>query len=93
MTEILLSAIDAMGGRRVCQLADAMLLLECVSCIKALMNSKVGLEYMIQHKESIGKLVNGEYVCGKYISNNSKRYLFTINLIHYTIYLPIKRRE
>ena len=71
-----------------------MLLLECVSCIKALMNSKVGLEYMIQHTESIGKLVNGEYVCGKYISNNSKRYLlFTINLINYTICLPIKRRE
>ncbi|KAI0224266.1 Inverted formin-2, partial [Lamellibrachia satsuma] len=56
--EILLSAIDLVGGRRVSQLSDAMLLLECVSCIKELMNSKVGLEYLIQHTDSADKLVN-----------------------------------
>ena len=60
VTEVLFSAIDVVGGRRVCQLADAMLLLECVSCVKELMNSKVGLEYMIQHQDAAGKLVSGE---------------------------------
>ena len=47
----LLDAIEAIGSRRVSALSDAMLLLECVSCIKTVLNSKVGIEYIIEHPE------------------------------------------
>lgn len=57
--EVLLDCVDNIGSRRVTQLSDAMLLLECVACIKAVMNSKLGLEYIVGHKEHTRKLVKG----------------------------------
>ncbi|XP_023930367.1 inverted formin-2 [Lingula anatina] len=55
--EVLLDCVDSIGNRRVTQLADALMLLECVACIKAVMNSKRGLDYIVKHKEHTRKLV------------------------------------
>ena len=58
-SDVLLDIVDALGNKRVTQLSDALLLLECVECIKTLMNSKMGLEYLVQHGDYLKKLVKG----------------------------------
>lgn len=55
----LLEMVENLSSQRVTQLTDAMLLLEVVQCIRALMNDKVGLEYFITHLESSQQLVLG----------------------------------
>ena len=58
---VLLDCVDTLGSKRVTQLSDAMLLLECVSCIKVVMNSKLGLECLVQNGEVYGsRLVKGK---------------------------------
>ncbi|XP_064637575.1 inverted formin-2-like isoform X2 [Lineus longissimus] len=56
--EVLLELVDTMGTRRVTNLSDAMLMLECVACIRAVMNSKQGLDYVITNREITRKLVS-----------------------------------
>ena len=57
--EVLLEHVDNLGSRRVQNLSDAMLLLECVACIKNVLNSKPGMEYLIQNSTYTTKLVKG----------------------------------
>lgn len=58
--EALLDCIDSLGSRRVTQLSEALLLLECVSCVKCVMNSKLGLESLVQRPDYICRLVKGK---------------------------------
>ena len=60
--EALLDCIDSLGGRRVTQLSDALLLLECVACVKCVMNSKMGLELLVQRPDYVCRLVKGEQI-------------------------------
>ncbi|CAC5381056.1 unnamed protein product [Mytilus coruscus] len=57
---VLLEFIDSVSTRRVCQLSDALVLLEAVQCVKAVINCKVGLEYLIQNIEFTKKLINSK---------------------------------
>lgn len=57
--EALLDAIGTISQRRVTQLADAMMLMKCVSCIKEVMNTKIGFDHLIANKEAPTKLVKG----------------------------------
>ena len=58
---MLFNAVDTLSSARVTKLADALLLLECVVCIKALMNNKLGMERLVQQANDFGrKLVRGE---------------------------------
>ena len=59
-SEALLDLVDTLGIKRVTQLADALLLLECVSCVKSIMNSKMGLAYLVEHGASLNRLVKGK---------------------------------
>ena len=59
-SDVLMDIVDTLGYKRVTQLSDALLLLESIECIKALMNSKMGLKYLVQHGEYLKKLVKGE---------------------------------
>jgi len=56
---VLLQGVESLSGRRVVQLADAMLLLECVACVKSVMNSSIGLQVITQHHDYINILVKG----------------------------------
>ena len=58
--ESLLDVVDVMSSQRVQQLADALLLLECVGCVKSVMNSHAGLDYISEHRDSATKLVKGQ---------------------------------
>ncbi|XP_050417199.1 inverted formin-2 isoform X2 [Patella vulgata] len=55
--DALLDNVDSVGGRRVTNLADAMILLECVSCIKSVSNSKLGLEALVQDGGNSKRLI------------------------------------
>lgn len=55
--EMLLEAIDVISSRRVTKFSEALRLLECVLCIERLVNSKLGLSFLIQHDSHIKKLV------------------------------------
>jgi len=57
--EVLLEGVKSVSGRRVVQLSDAMLLLECVACVKSVMNSKIGLQVITQHRDYVNILVKG----------------------------------
>lgn len=58
--DVLLITVDNFSSKRVTQLCDAMLLLECVACVKTIMNSKYGLSFMVENQEYTRKLVKGE---------------------------------
>ena len=57
---MLFDAVETLSTRRVTQLSDAMLLLECVACIRTVMNSQSGIDYFISHPETSKKLVKGK---------------------------------
>jgi len=57
--EALLHGVESLSGRRVAQLADAMLLLECVACVKSVMNSTIGLQVITRNHEYVNILVKG----------------------------------
>ena len=59
---VLLDTVDTISSKRVSQLSDAMLLIECVACVKTIMNSKIGLEYIIDDPDYTRKLVKGTYI-------------------------------
>ncbi|XP_060080025.1 inverted formin-2-like [Ylistrum balloti] len=53
----LFDIVDNVGSKRVNQLSDAMLLLECVACIKSVLNSRLGLDYLVLNGAYTKKLV------------------------------------
>lgn len=54
---VLLDCVDTLSARRVCQLADALLLLQIIQCVKAVINCKVGMEYIVNNSTFTRKLV------------------------------------
>lgn len=56
--EVLFEGLIRLSGRRL-SFVDAFLQLECVNCIKEVMNSKPGLHYMIHDKQFSRHLVKG----------------------------------
>lgn len=58
--DVLLKGVESVSMKRALQLADAMVLLECVSCVKCVMNSKTGLNVITQHKEYVQILMKGK---------------------------------
>lgn len=61
--EALFQALERLsrGGRMA--FVDAFMQLECVNCIKAVMNSKQGLDSMIQNKSLVRSLAKGWLCC------------------------------
>jgi len=56
--EVLFEGLRRLSGKRL-RFVDAFVLLECVNCIKEVMNSKTGLNYMIHDKMFSRNLVKG----------------------------------
>lgn len=61
--DALLASVDSISSRKI-QLADAMMLLECVACIKTVMNSKIGLQVITERREYVEILLSGEEPLG-----------------------------
>lgn len=75
--DVLFDCVDTVGNRRVNQLADALLLAECVACIKTVLNSKIGLDYLSQNSDYTKKLVKGKIL---YFSKPSCNVLICVSL-------------
>ena len=56
--EILLGALERLSSRKL--FVDAVMLLECTCCIKTVLNSKAGLEFMIGHRDFTRRLGRGQ---------------------------------
>ena len=57
--DALLDLVDNLGSEHFTKLCDVQLLLECVGCIKSLLNSKVGVKYFVRCGNGLKKLVKG----------------------------------
>ncbi|RVE57100.1 hypothetical protein OJAV_G00212820 [Oryzias javanicus] len=54
--DLLLEALDRLSGRGCSRIADALLQLTCVSCVRAVMNSSAGIHFIIENQGYIRKL-------------------------------------
>uniref|UniRef100_A0AAX7SIZ3 Inverted formin, FH2 and WH2 domain containing n=1 Tax=Astatotilapia calliptera TaxID=8154 RepID=A0AAX7SIZ3_ASTCA len=54
--DLLLEALDRLSGRGCSRIADALLQLTCVSCVRAVMNSTAGIHFIIENEGYIRKL-------------------------------------
>lgn len=58
--DLLLEALARLSGRGVARIADALLQLTCVSCVRAVMNSRQGMEYILSNQAYVRQLSQGE---------------------------------
>ena len=70
----LLDALEDLTSKHTYDISETCEILECISCIKAVMNSKNGLEAMVERKECTQKLAKGLYnmvcpICRMYTIN------------------------
>lgn len=71
---VLLDCVDTLSSGRVSQLADALLLLEVVDCIKQVINSKLGMDYLVKEENDTKKLIKGKasyILCGLFTMGQS----------------------
>ncbi|XP_057344065.1 inverted formin-2 isoform X4 [Manis pentadactyla] len=54
--DLLLEALARLSGRGVARIADALLQLTCVSCVRAVMNSQQGIEYILSNQAYVRQL-------------------------------------
>ncbi|XP_034051380.1 inverted formin-2 isoform X2 [Thalassophryne amazonica] len=54
--DLLLEALDRLSGRGCSRIADALLQLTCVSCVRAVMNSLAGIHFIIDNEGYVRKL-------------------------------------
>ncbi|XP_059814366.1 inverted formin-2-like [Hypanus sabinus] len=54
--DLLLEALDRLSGRGVTKITDALLQLTCVKCVRAVMNSSKGIDYIINNSGYVRKL-------------------------------------
>ncbi|KAG8561272.1 hypothetical protein GDO81_015313 [Engystomops pustulosus] len=54
--DLLLEALDRLSGRGVSRISDALLQLTCINCVKTLMNSHKGIEYIVNNEGYVRKL-------------------------------------
>lgn len=57
--DLLLEALARLSGRGVAKITDALLQLTCVKCVRAVMNSLKGIDYIINNEGYIRKLSQG----------------------------------
>ncbi|XP_049597274.1 inverted formin-2 isoform X3 [Syngnathus scovelli] len=54
--DLLLEALDRLSGRGCSRIADALLQLTCINCVRAVMNSSAGIHFIIDNEGYIRKL-------------------------------------
>uniref|UniRef100_K1RAT7 Inverted formin-2 n=1 Tax=Magallana gigas TaxID=29159 RepID=K1RAT7_MAGGI len=55
--DIMLNSLCEMAGKGFTSFSDAILQLDCVSCIRAILNTSVGLDFMVKHDHYTAKLI------------------------------------
>ena len=57
---LLLQALERLCSRNAPSLLDTYLQIECVQCIRAIMNSQMGLDYIVENRDFTRKLATGK---------------------------------
>lgn len=57
--DLLLEALARLSGRGVARIADALLQLTCISCVRAVMNSQPGIQYILSNQAYVRQLSQG----------------------------------
>ena len=60
--EALFLSLERLSDKEICSFIDAFIQLEAVQCIKAVMNSKTGLDYMIESQNFTRTLATGKII-------------------------------
>lgn len=68
----LFDVIEKLSDKGFARFSDVFVQLECVRCVKAVMSSKTGLEYMAQSPESVNHLTKGKFVSLLVTSTNKR---------------------
>lgn len=58
--DLLMEALERLSGRGCARIADALLQLTCVACVRAVMNSSEGLHFILDHQGYVRTLTQGE---------------------------------
>ena len=58
--DLLMEALERLSGRGCARIADALLQLTCVACVKAVMNSSAGLHFILDNKRYVRTLSQGK---------------------------------
>ena len=58
--DLLLEALERVSGRGCLHIADALLQMKCVACVRAVMNTKTGLDFMLDNQGYVRTLAQGE---------------------------------
>ncbi|XP_041121560.1 inverted formin-2-like [Polyodon spathula] len=54
--DLLLEALDRLSGRGCSRISDALLQLTCINCVRAVMNSSCGIEFIVENEGYVRKL-------------------------------------
>lgn len=57
--DLLMEALERLSGRGCARIADALLQLTCVACIRAVMNSSAGLHFILDNEGYVRTLTQG----------------------------------
>lgn len=57
--DLLMEALERLSARGCSGIADALLQLTCISCIRAVMNSHEGLQFILEHQSHVRTLTLG----------------------------------
>ena len=57
-----MATVESMSTQRITSISEATIMLECVNCIRLIINSHVGLEIIIQKDQYTKTLIQGELI-------------------------------
>lgn len=57
--DLLMEALERLSGRGCARIADTLLQLTCVACIRAVMNSSAGLHFILDNEDYVKTLAQG----------------------------------
>lgn len=60
--DLLMEALERLSARGCSGIADALLQLTCISCIRAVMNSSEGLQFILEHRSHVRTLTLGGFL-------------------------------
>lgn len=60
--DLLMEALERLSGRGCARIADALLQLTCVACIRAVMNSSEGLHFILDNQGYVRTLTQGGFI-------------------------------
>ena len=57
-----MATVESMSTQRITSISEATIMLECIHCIRLIINSHVGLEIIVQKEEYTRTLIQGDLI-------------------------------